>query len=61
MIDDYRDKSMHFIDGDVIESFLDLTPQQMQDVVEGRGGGRRLDSTVEDLCKVVEELMSVHS
>ncbi|ORY94945.1 mono-functional DNA-alkylating methyl methanesulfonate N-term-domain-containing protein [Syncephalastrum racemosum] len=61
VIDDYRDKSIHFIDGDVIESFLDLTPQQMQDVVEGRGGGRRLDSTVEDLCKVVEELMSVHS
>lgn len=52
---------MHFIDGDLIESFLDLTPQQMQMVVDGRNGGRRLEKSVEDLCKVVEELMSVHS
>lgn len=60
-VDDYQEKAMNFIDGDLIESFLDLTPQQMQFVVDGQNGGRRLDSTVEDLCKVVEELMSVHS
>lgn len=58
---DIRDKAIGFIDGDLIESFLDLTPQEMQNVVDGRNGGRRLESSVEDLCKVVEELMSVHS
>lgn len=56
-----EDNSRHFIDGDLIESFLDLTPQQMQMVVDGRNGGRPLEKSVEDLCKVVEELMSVHS
>ncbi|KAF7723645.1 DNA damage-binding protein 1a [Apophysomyces ossiformis] len=58
---DRIDKCSNFIDGDLIESFLDLTPQQMQKVVDGHSGGRKLDSSVEDLCKVVEELMSIHS
>ncbi|KAI8364768.1 mono-functional DNA-alkylating methyl methanesulfonate N-term-domain-containing protein [Radiomyces spectabilis] len=58
---DRKEKCSNFIDGDLIESFLDLTPQQMQGVVDGHNGGRKLDLTVEDLCKVVEELMSVHS
>lgn len=50
----------NFIDGDLIESFLDLTPQQMQNVVDGAHGGRKLDKSVEELCKVVEELMNAH-
>ncbi|OBZ90829.1 DNA damage-binding protein 1, partial [Choanephora cucurbitarum] len=55
-----KDDAVNFIDGDLIESFLDLTPQQMQNVVDGVGGGRKLDKSVEDICKVVEELMSLH-
>lgn len=57
---DRKDEAVNFIDGDLIESFLDLTPQQMQEVVDGVHGGRKLDRSVEDLCKVVEELMSAH-
>lgn len=57
---DRKDEAVNFIDGDLIESFLDLTPQQMQEVVDGIHGGRKLDRSVEDLCKVVEELMSAH-
>ncbi|KAI7903552.1 mono-functional DNA-alkylating methyl methanesulfonate N-term-domain-containing protein [Cokeromyces recurvatus] len=57
---DRKDQAINFIDGDLIESFLDLTPQQMQAVVDGLYGGRKLDKSVEDLCKVVEELMSAH-
>ncbi|CEP12236.1 hypothetical protein [Parasitella parasitica] len=57
---DRKDEAVNFIDGDLIESFLDLTPQQMQAVVDGLYGGRKLDNSVEDLCKVVEELMSAH-
>ncbi|KAI7870661.1 mono-functional DNA-alkylating methyl methanesulfonate N-term-domain-containing protein [Spinellus fusiger] len=60
-IKDHQELSCNVIDGDLIESFLDLTPQQMQGVVDGQNGGRKLDLTIEDLCKVVEELMSVHS
>ncbi|KAG1406486.1 hypothetical protein G6F58_009813 [Rhizopus delemar] len=56
-----KEEAMNFIDGDLIESFLDLSSQQMQNVVDGLHGGRKLDLTVEDLCKVVEELMSIHS
>lgn len=57
---DRKDEAVNFIDGDLIESYLDLTPQQMQEVVDGLYGGRKLDKSVEDLCKVVEELMSAH-
>lgn len=57
---DRKDEAVNFIDGDLIESYLDLTPQQMQEVVDGLHGGRKLDKSVEDLCKVVEELMSAH-
>ncbi|CAO3669571.1 unnamed protein product [Rhizopus stolonifer] len=56
-----KEEAMNFIDGDLIESFLDLSSQQMQSVVDGLQGGRKLDLTVENLCKVVEELMSIHS
>ncbi|KAI8327522.1 CPSF A subunit region-domain-containing protein, partial [Chlamydoabsidia padenii] len=58
---DRNEESSHFIDGDLIEGFLDLTPQQMQQVVDGYNGGKKLDYSIEDLCKVVEELMSLHS
>ncbi|KAI8994749.1 CPSF A subunit region-domain-containing protein [Pilobolus umbonatus] len=58
---DRKEEAANFIDGDLIESFLDLTPQQMQEVIDGQHGGRKLDLSVEDLCKVVEELMSIHS
>ncbi|KAL0082831.1 mono-functional DNA-alkylating methyl methanesulfonate N-term-domain-containing protein [Phycomyces blakesleeanus] len=58
---DHQELSCNVIDGDLIESFLDLTPQQMQGVVDGQNGGRKLDLSIEDLCKVVEELMSIHS
>ncbi|CAO3646398.1 unnamed protein product [Cunninghamella blakesleeana] len=56
-----KEERSYFIDGDLIESFLDLTPQQMQQVIEGHNNGKKLDYSIEDLCKVVEELMSLHS
>lgn len=39
-----------FIDGDLIESFLDLKPEKMAEVVDG------LDITVEALCRRIEDL-----
>ncbi|XP_015904539.1 DNA damage-binding protein 1 [Parasteatoda tepidariorum] len=54
----------NFIDGDLIESFLDLNRQQMEKVVEGvqydDGSGMKRDATVDDIVKVVEELTRIH-
>lgn len=53
-----------FIDGDLIESFLDLSRDKMQEVVQGiqmdDGSGMKKDATVDDLIKVIEELSRVH-
>ncbi|KAK7098349.1 DNA damage-binding protein 1-like isoform X2 [Littorina saxatilis] len=53
-----------FIDGDLIESFLDLTREKMAEVVQGLqiddGSGMKRDATVEDLVKIVEELTRIH-
>jgi len=52
-----------YIDGDVIESFLDLPRVQMEEVVSGlqiEDGGMKRDCTVEDLIKQVEELTRIH-
>ncbi|XP_050293342.1 DNA damage-binding protein 1 [Anthonomus grandis grandis] len=43
-----------FIDGDLIESFLDLSPDKMKEVADGIG------VTVEHLIKTVEDLTRIH-
>jgi len=43
-------ESRNFLDGDLIESFLDLKADKMSEVVKG------LDVTVEELCKRIETL-----
>lgn len=47
-------ESRQFLDGDLIERFLDLKPSAMEEVVEG------LNCTVEDLTKQIEELARFH-
>ncbi|KNC96412.1 uncharacterized protein SPPG_09532 [Spizellomyces punctatus DAOM BR117] len=59
-----------FLDGDLIESYLDLTREQQQAVVDGmrlpRDGHRdghgmkKLDIKVEELTRMVEELTRIH-
>ena len=52
-----------FIDGDLIESYLDLTRLQMKDVVGGLQideDGMKRECTVDDLIKIVEELSRIH-
>ena len=46
----------NFIDGDLIEQFVDLKRDTMQWVVDRMGGG----TTVEELSKTVEELSRLH-
>ncbi|CAG5121930.1 unnamed protein product, partial [Candidula unifasciata] len=58
-----RDAAMGFIDGDLIESFLDLNRDKMQEVVQGLqldDGDMKRDATVDDLVKIVEELTRIH-
>ncbi|CAG9789143.1 unnamed protein product [Diatraea saccharalis] len=53
-----------FIDGDLIESFLDLTRDIQKETVQGiqidEGSGMKRDATVDDLIKIVEDLTRIH-
>ncbi|KAF7990593.1 hypothetical protein HCN44_000398 [Aphidius gifuensis] len=53
-----------FIDGDLIESFLDLNPDKMVEVATGLtiddGQGTKKEATVDDLAKIVEDLTRIH-
>ncbi|XP_059050799.1 DNA damage-binding protein 1-like [Achroia grisella] len=53
-----------FIDGDLIESFLDLSREKQLETVKGLqiddGGGMKRDATVDDLIKIVEDLTRIH-
>jgi DNA damage-binding protein 1 len=44
----------NFLDGDLIESFLDLGRQNMENVANS------LDVSVENLCTQIEELTRLH-
>jgi len=58
-----RDESLGFIDGDLLESFLDLSRDKMAEVVQGLqidDGGMKRDATVDDLIKTIEELTRIH-
>ena len=59
------DRCEGFIDGDIIESFLDLSPDKMKEVVTGimintDGSGMKTEATVDDIIKTVEELTRIH-
>merc|ERR1719219_2172193 len=54
-----------FIDGDLIESFLDLDRSTMSQVVSGlqrqdQSGGARMAVSVDDTIKIVEDLTRIH-
>uniref|UniRef100_A0A6M2DKV7 Putative splicing factor 3b subunit 3 n=1 Tax=Xenopsylla cheopis TaxID=163159 RepID=A0A6M2DKV7_XENCH len=54
-----------FIDGDLIESFLDLSRDKMRECAAGlkvykNGGGDCGDATVDDIVKIVEDLTRIH-
>ncbi|XP_002031376.2 DNA damage-binding protein 1 [Drosophila sechellia] len=52
-----------FIDGDLIESFLDLSRDKMRDAVQGLEltlNGERKSADVEDVIKIVEDLTRMH-
>jgi len=53
-----------FIDGDLIETFLDLKADKMAEVANGLtisdGAGGQKKATVEDLIKTVEDLTRIH-
>ncbi|XP_065647466.1 DNA damage-binding protein 1 isoform X2 [Hydra vulgaris] len=61
--DKKTDLAVGCVDGDLIESCLDLTRTQLQEVVSGleiEEAGIKRDCTVDDLIKVVEELSRIH-
>ncbi|ORX70399.1 hypothetical protein BCR32DRAFT_297364 [Anaeromyces robustus] len=52
--------SMGFIDGDVIETFLELDRESMQKIANGENGGTKLGYTVDELVTLVEKLKIMH-
>ncbi|KAG1661544.1 DNA damage-binding protein 1 [Nymphon striatum] len=56
--------SIGFIDGDLIESFLDLNREKMDEVAKDikmdDGSGMLRPATTEDIVKIVEELTRIH-
>jgi DNA damage-binding protein 1 len=55
--------SQGFVDGDLIEMFLELPRSTMQQVISGlqiEDGGMKRDASVEDIVKVVEDLTRIH-
>lgn len=52
------------MDGDLIETFLDLSREKMGEVVKGLqvtdGSGMKVDAQVEDIIKMVEDLTRIH-
>ena len=56
-------EALRFIDGDLIESFLQLPRDKMQQVVAGlsiKDGDQLRPLTVEDISRVVDELSRRH-
>ena len=53
-----------FIDGDLIETFLDLNREKMAEVAAATSmkdaNGTRQEAKVEDLIKIVEDLTRIH-
>ncbi|KAF8930905.1 DNA damage-binding protein 1a [Dissophora ornata] len=52
--------STNFIDGDLIEVFLDLSQDEVNNVLEGAEGGEPIKVSVEEITKLVEELSRLH-
>jgi DNA damage-binding protein 1 len=53
-----------FIDGDLVEHFLDLPQKKMEQIIKGikknDAHGMEVDVTVEDLVKLIEDLSRIH-
>ncbi|XP_026318053.1 DNA damage-binding protein 1 [Hyposmocoma kahamanoa] len=53
-----------FVDGDLIEAFLDLDRDVQKDTIQGMqiddGDGMMRDATVDDIIKIVEDLTRIH-
>lgn len=61
--DKKTEPSLNFIDGDLIESFLDLNSTEMAECAEGimyNMNGQNRTATVDDIIKIVEELSRIH-
>ncbi|KAG0223154.1 DNA damage-binding protein 1a [Actinomortierella wolfii] len=52
--------SENFIDGDLVEMFLDLNQDDINAVMEGANGGQPITVPVEEVTKLVEELLRLH-
>lgn len=50
----------HFLDGDLLERFLDLDENGKKDIIEGKLGNLPIPFSVEELAHLLEELARAH-
>ncbi|KAF9583420.1 DNA damage-binding protein 1a [Lunasporangiospora selenospora] len=50
----------NFVDGDLVELFLDLSQDEINDVMEGVDGGSQITIPVTEVTRMVEELSRLH-
>lgn len=53
-------ESVGFIDGSFVERWVDLTPQQMEEVLAGQSEAQRLALTASGVSALVDELARLH-
>ena len=54
-------ESFNYLDGDLIELFLELDQAKKEAVIRGDQGGQQLvDVTVEDLTRTIDEFARLH-
>ncbi|BFZ62534.1 DNA damage-binding protein 1a [Saitoella coloradoensis] len=56
----YADAPLRCIDGDLIEQFLELSPEDQKAVVEGNTEADRLPVSLEEVGRIVEDLARFH-
>jgi len=54
------DEPFRFVDGELIEKFLDLDEDDMEEVIKGEKSTDKLDVTIEEMKNMVEALKRLH-
>ena len=54
------EEPFRFVDGDLVEKFLDLDPETQDLVIKGRKESDQLDHSVEQMKDIVEALKRLH-
>lgn len=58
---DNEDVSTGFVDGDLVERFIKLSPEMQRVVMDGPGRAAPIRASVQEVIRIVEEMSRLHS